>query len=350
MVFNRLHHFKQNTAPPSPLRTCPDFQKYLASIQSLQSLDFSSLMRSAKEAHRNLLECKYNLKNSPEDENLKTLLTLAEKSFKEALDPLITHHLLLVANFAKYYASPKIPFMDLIQAANLGLIKGVQAFDYTNAEEESFELYLPQYIHAEIIETFREQTRFSQMLKNGPANLLQRARNKIKKFERKSARIPSKQELAEMMNITHAELDIVLEDNRISTVSLEQVNADFDADVYSDADSDLDPYANADSDSESESDLNAIEEIPIPEYDLEAMMLQRLEIRKLVYLTLKSLTPLQRQVMVRYLGIGKSKKHTMTEATNSEGVSPSRGSQIFNIFIRKLEVKRKSLALKALEN
>ncbi len=66
---------------------------------------------------------------TPEEE-----LALAKRKSEgdqEAFNELVKHNLRLVVNIAKLYRNRGLPFLDLIQEGNLGLIKAVEDFDYT---------------------------------------------------------------------------------------------------------------------------------------------------------------------------------------------------------------------------
>ena len=56
---------------------------------------------------------------------------------ENARNKIITHNLKLAASFAKCFAGKGIHILDLIEQANLGLIKAVDNFDYEREDDDS---------------------------------------------------------------------------------------------------------------------------------------------------------------------------------------------------------------------
>ena len=63
------------------------------------------------------------------DEELE-LARLIQKGNQAALHKLIRSNLRLVVKIARAYAAPDVPFMDLVQEGNLGLMHAAEKFDY----------------------------------------------------------------------------------------------------------------------------------------------------------------------------------------------------------------------------
>ncbi|HBR09964.1 TPA: RNA polymerase sigma factor RpoD, partial [Candidatus Acetothermia bacterium] len=71
-----------------------------------------------------------------------------EAGDKEAREELAEANLRLVVSIAKRYRGCGLPFLDLIQEGNLGLMKAIEKFDYTRGFK--FRIYATWWIRQEI--------------------------------------------------------------------------------------------------------------------------------------------------------------------------------------------------------
>ena len=115
-----------------------------------------------------------------------------------ALDKLTKANLRFVVSVAKQYQNQGLSLPDLINEGNLGLIKAAEKFDETRGFK--FISYAVWWIRQSILQALAEQSRIVRLPLNqvGSLNKINKA---LTKFEQENERMPSAEELAEMLNI-----------------------------------------------------------------------------------------------------------------------------------------------------
>lgn len=93
------------------------------------------------------------------EEELKYFKQFKEENDKEAKEKLINHNLRLVAHVSKKYSSSNIPKDDLISIGIIGLIKGINSFDYGKGTK--FATYASRCIDNEILMALRSESKLS---------------------------------------------------------------------------------------------------------------------------------------------------------------------------------------------
>jgi RNA polymerase nonessential primary-like sigma factor len=119
---------------------------------------------------------------------LRALLNDGER----AKDHLLRANLRLVVSLAKRYTGHGMPFLDLIQEGNLGLIRAVEKFDYTKGFK--FSTYATWWIRQAISRAMADQSRTIRL----PVHLVEQV-NKMQRMRREMS-----QELGR--DVTHTEL------------------------------------------------------------------------------------------------------------------------------------------------
>ncbi|CAN5628460.1 hypothetical protein BH23PAT1_BH23PAT1_2100 [soil metagenome] len=88
-----------------------------------EEADLAKRYKASQEAER-------RLSDKSIEPAIRKQLKIISKDGKEAKEKLITSNLKLVVSIAKKYKGQGLPFLDLIQEGNLGLLKAVEKFDY----------------------------------------------------------------------------------------------------------------------------------------------------------------------------------------------------------------------------
>lgn len=121
-----------------------------------------------------------------------------KKGDQEALEKLTKANLRFVVSVAKQYQNQGLSLPDLINEGNLGLIKAAEKFDETRGFK--FISYAVWWIRQSILQALAEQSRIVRLPLNqvGSLNKINKA---LSKFEQENERMPSSEELAEMLDI-----------------------------------------------------------------------------------------------------------------------------------------------------
>ena len=145
---------------------------------------------------------------------------------ERAKDHLLRANLRLVVSLAKRYTGHGMPFLDLIQEGNLGLIRAVEKFDY--AKGFKFSTYATWWIRQAISRAMADQSRTIRL----PVHLVEQV-NKLQRIRRELnqqlGREASHAEIAAELDLTEERIRELIDLSR-DLVSLDQtVGADDDA-------------------------------------------------------------------------------------------------------------------------
>ena len=150
-------------------------------------------------------------------EKRKRLMRKIERG-EEARQHLIKANTRLVVSIAKRYLGHGVPFLDLIQEGNLGLMKAVEKFDYHRGHRLS--TYATWWIRQSITRALAEQGRTIRV----PVHMSDRIRKlyrTARELEQELGRQPSPEEIAEEVGLEPNKVQWILRASR-RPISLER--------------------------------------------------------------------------------------------------------------------------------
>jgi RNA polymerase primary sigma factor len=131
-----------------------------------------------------------------------------------ALEKLVKANLLFVISVANQYSNPSIPFEDLVQEGNIGLIHAAETFEPTYGNK--FISYAVWHIRQRILRALSELGRTVHIPLNGETFL-----NSIAKatslYEQRYGFKPSEAEIADLLNVSESKVKTVLRASRRDT-------------------------------------------------------------------------------------------------------------------------------------
>lgn len=244
---------------------------------------------------------------------LRLLLSDGESAWEH----LIKANTRLVVSIAKRYLGRGVPFLDLIQEGNLGLIKAVEKFDYRRGFR--FSTYATWWIRQSITRSIADQGRTIRI----PVHMIDRIRALYRvhqELEQNLGRKPLAKEIAEKLNLSVSKVQWIM---RISwlPLSLETPMGD-----------------------EEESELGMFvedQESPSP-MDVTYQSMMRDKINEV----LATLSPREARILRMRFGLDGGRDYTLEEVGLKFGLTRERIRQIEGKALRQLRNPHKASQLK----
>lgn len=244
---------------------------------------------------------------------LKVLL----KDGEEAWEHLVKANTRLVVSVAKKYMNRGVPFLDLIQEGNMGLMKAVEKFDYTKGFR--FSTYATWWIRQSITRSIADQGRTIRL----PVHMIDRIRELFKvshALEQKLGRKPLAKEIASEMDVNVNKVQWMM---RISWLPLS-----LETPVGDEEDSELGMFV--------EDELS-----PTPmEVTYQSMLREKIDE------VLSTLSPREARVLRLRFGLDKGRAYTLEEVGDMFGLTRERIRQIEGKALRQLRHPHKARQLK----
>lgn len=223
----------------------------------------------------------------------------------------------LVVSIAKRYMSQGLPFPDLIQEGNVGLMRAVDKYDYKRGNR--FSTYATWWIRQAITRALAQKTRTIRI----PLHMTERIRQMYRtaqSLEQMLGRRPTAEEIA-------AEMDVPLDTIR-GMMDASQHAVALERPVGDDGDTEFGDFIE---DQETLSPVDAA--------------IQHL-LEETIEQVLGELTNRQSSILRLRFGLGGGEPHTLEEIANKFGLSRERIRQLEKEALRRLKSPRLSVALR----
>ncbi len=258
------------------------------------------------------------LRNNGHDQEERGRLQTTIEQGRDSRDHLIRANTRLVVSIAKKYIGRGVPFQDLIQEGNLGLMKAVEKFEYQRGYR--FSTYATWWIRQTITRSIADQGRTIRV----PVHMTDRIRRlyrRVQEIEQERGYRPSPEELAEELNLEPRKVQWMM---RVSwqPLSLEH------------------PVREDDEDSELS---NFIEDdhTPTPPDTLYHAML-----REKIEEILTTLSPREVRILRMRFGLQNGRSYTLEEVGQKFGLTRERIRQIEGQALRRLRHPSRSRELR----
>ena len=237
---------------------------------------------------------------------------------QQAREHLIKANTRLVVSIAKRYIGRGVPFLDLIQEGNLGLMKAVEKYEYQRGFR--FSTYATWWIRQTITRAIADQGRTIRV----PVHMVDRIRQLYRtthEMEQKLGRVPTTDELAEEIGVNTNKVEWMM---RVSWLPLS-----------------LESPIN---DDEDDSELGMFIEDQVTPTPIQSTYANLL--REKVQNVLDTLPPREARILRLRFGLENGRAYTLEEVGQKFGLTRERIRQIESKALRRLRHPRRARQLK----
>lgn len=235
-----------------------------------------------------------------------------------AREHLIKANTRLVVSVAKRYMGRGVPFLDLIQEGNLGLMKAVEKFDYHRGFR--FSTYATWWIRQTITRSIADQGRTIRV----PVHMVDRIRQLYKtthEMEQTLGRVPNSNELADKLDLPVEKIEWMLQVSWLPLSLESPINDD-----------------------EEDSELGQFVEDQFTPTPMESTYSKLL--REKIEEVLESLPPREARILRLRFGLENGHNYTLEEVGAKFGLTRERIRQIESKALRRLRHPRRARQLR----
>jgi RNA polymerase primary sigma factor len=235
-----------------------------------------------------------------------------------AREHLIKANTRLVVSVAKRYMGRGVPFLDLIQEGNLGLMKAVEKYDYHRGFR--FSTYATWWIRQTITRSIADQGRTIRV----PVHMVDRIRQLYKvshELEQVLGRVPNSQELADRLVVTPDKIEWMQQVSWLPLSLESPINDD-----------------------EEDSELGQFVEDQLTPTPIESTYSKLL--REKIEEVLDTLPPREARILRLRFGLENGHNYTLEEVGEKFGLTRERIRQIESKALRRLRHPRRSRQLR----
>lgn len=270
-------------------------------------LTFEEEVDLAKRIERGLLarEEILNIKDMSAKRHEELMYLVADRW--TAVEHLVTANSRLVISIAKKYTHRGVPFLDLIQEGNIGLMRAVKKFDYKRGFK--FSTYATWWIRQSVTRAIADQSRTIRLPVH-MGDLLSKMFRTQHQLRQQLGKDPGVEDIAEAMDVSSGKIRQMFKNA--------QYPLSLDAPISIDSDNYLGDYL-ADEDAP---DLDEVTAISL--------------LRQYIDQVLEMLPPREAQILKLRYGLLNGETHTLQEVGEKFGISRERVRQIENQALRHL--------------